>query len=92
MEVVGEELMPFENSYHTLQTYLLAIPDVNFEVTPSGLVLWHVESNKTQHIKKMIQEQKPERRSKMTRRKYDRNPYGKQLNENNTNAKNKTSR
>lgn len=84
--------MPYESGYHTLQTYLLAIPGVNFEVTASGLILWHVESNKTQHIKKMIQEQKPERRSKMIRKKYNRNPYGKQLNENSTNAYNKINR
>lgn len=75
-------MIPNEIGYHTLQTYLLAIPDVNYEVTPNGLVLWHVESDKTKHIKKMIQEQKPERRSKMIRKKYVRNTYPKPLNEN----------
>lgn len=86
-------MFPNEIGYHTLQTYLLAIPDVKYEVTASGLVLWHVESDKTKHIKKMIQEQKPERKSKMVRKKYVRPPsYNKQSNENSTYVYNRNNR
>lgn len=84
--------MPNETSYHTLETYLLAIPDVNYEITNTGLILWHVESDKTKHIKKMIKEQKPERRPKMIRKKYSWNSHGKQLNENSTYVYNKANR
>lgn len=65
-ELCGADFALLTSGFKTAKKYLLSIEGV-FYKRVDGCYFWYVKSEKSEHIKKMVKEQKPPRHAPMKR-------------------------